>query len=464
MKSASRIENFERRDCMKAIFKNKLLILLIVFFMLFISSIEFVNSQISNKKNNNISNFKDLDMVKDNILVKFENKGLNLTLPIYVENNRYYFPVSEIVKNLKGKVQIENNIINLQLQNSNVKIDCNNNKFIINKKKHNLKKKIIVKGNIIYASMFDFTNFFDLKTYWNVKNKSINFYGNRDKVYSIKEQQGNKASLIRLEDITAGGIYSSSESLEKLRIVANYLYGQNIPFHVAWIPRYIKPSENIDNDISQNYSMYNAEFIFTLDYFTDKGGIIGLHGYTHQYGNTESVDGLEFHTGKKDNIPDGEEYAKERVDKAIDAAKKLDIQCDFFEVPHYGILKKQLGVLEEKFKYIYEPYSEDAGITEFKSIIKTNRNGRTTLYIPTPLNYVDGKVDCNNMLKRIENIDKKLLGSFFYHPYIEFEDIKINRGEDGYPYYSYSEQSVLHKIITKFRNQKYKFYKISDFK
>ncbi len=449
---------------MKKIFKRKLLILLIVFFTIFTASIKFVNSKISNKENNNVLNFIGLNMEQDNILVKFENKELNLTLPVYVENNRYYLPISEIVKNLKGEVLIENNIVNLQLQNNNIKIDTTNNKFIVNKKKYNLKKKVIVKNSIIYASMIDFTNFFNLKTYWDIKNKTISFYTNRDKLSFAKEEGGSRASLIRMEDITAGAIYSSPESLEKLRIVADYLYKQNIPFHVAWVPRYIKPSEHIDNDISKIYSFYNAEFIFTLDYFVDKGGIMGLHGYTHQYGNTESVEGLEFHRGKKDNIPDGEEYARERVDKAIDAAKKLDIECAFFEVPHYGILKKQLGVLEEKFKYIYEPYSENGGITEYKSIIKTNKSGKTTVYIPTPLDYVDGKSDCNNMLKKIENADKNLLGSFFYHPYIEFEDIKINRGEDGYPYYNYSERSVLHKIIKKFENQKYKFYKISDFK
>ncbi len=447
--------------------KNKLAILLIVFFTVGIFSIKFIKNKVSSSNSNsdnNVAEFKGLNMKKDNIAMKFENKGLQLTLPIYIENNRYYLPISEIVKKLNGKVSIKESSIFLHLQENNIIINADTLKFTVNNKEYNLKKNVIIMDNIVYASMFDFTRMFNLKTHWDTENKIINFYNNKDKTFLVKDQNNSKKALIRLEDITAGGIYASSESMEKLRIVSDYLYEENIPFHVAWIPRYVKPANNIDNDISQNYSMSNADFIFTLDHFTDKGGIIGLHGYTHQYGSSESVDGLEFHTGKRDSIPADEEYAKERVNKAINASKKLDIECDFFEVPHYGILKKQLGVLEEKFKYIYEPYSENGGITEYKSIIKTNRNGKTTLYIPTPLDYVDGKSDCSNMLKKIENIDKNLLGSFFYHPYIEFEDIKINIGEDGYPYYSYSEQSVLHKIIKKFKDEKYKFYKISDLK
>lgn len=449
---------------MKKIFKSKLIMLITIFFVLFTFSIKFVSSQILNKGKENIPKFKGLDMKKDSILINFEDKVLNLALPIYVENNRYYLPAGEIIEKVGGKSTIENGVANITLKNDTIKIDATNKKFTVNKKQHDLKRKAIIQDDVLYVSMIDFTKIFNLKTYWDIKNKTICFYRNRDEVGSIEEKHGSKIALIRLEDITTGGIYSSSEALEKLRIVADYLYKQNVPFHVAWVPRYVKPSDNIDNDISQSYSMYNADFLFTLDYFIDKNGIIGLHGYTHQYGDTTSVDGLEFHRSKNDNIPEDKNYSIERINKALDCAEKLDIKCGFFETPHYGILKNQLSSVEEKFNYIYQPYSEDGGITCCEHIFKTSNNGKKVIYIPTPLDYVDGKKDCAHMLKKIKRLNENSLGSFFYHPYIEFEDIKIDRGEDGYPYYSYSEQSVLHSIINQLERQNYKFYKINDIK
>ncbi|WP_243186905.1 DUF2334 domain-containing protein [Clostridium muellerianum] len=403
-------------------------------------------------------------MKKDSILINFENKALNLDLPIYVQNNRYYLPISEILKKIEGKVSIRNGIINIQWKDDDIVIDTSNNKFIANKKQYSLKKKIITQDNVVYASMIDFARFLDLKTYWDIQNKTICFYKNREETVKPLEQVGSKAALIRLEDITAGGLYSSKESLEKLRIISDYLYKQSIPFHIAWVPRYIKPSESIDNDISETYSMYNADFLFTLDYFMEKGGIMGLHGYTHQYGNTTSIDGLEFHRSKNDNIPGDKAYSKERVDKALNSAKKLDIECNFFETPHYGILKNQLSIIEEKFNYIYQPYSEDGGITSCENIYEVNNNEKKAIYIPTPLDYVDGKKDCDNMIHKIRKLSRNLLGSFFYHPYIEFEDIKVYRGGDGYPYYNYSEDSVLHKLVKEFKNKEYKFYRINDVK
>lgn len=449
---------------MKKIFKSKLIMFITIFFLLFIFSIKFVSSEILNRSKENITNFKGLDMKKDSILINFENKALNLELPIYVENNRYYLPLSEITEKVGGKVVVENGLANINLKNDNIKIDSINKKFTVNNDQYDLKRRAIIQDNVLYVSMIDFTKIFNLKTYWDIKNKTIFFYKNRDKVDPSGEKHGSKAALIRLEDITAGGIYSSNEALEKLRIIADYLYKQNVPFHVAWVPRYVKPCDNIDNDISESYSMYNADFLFTLDYFVDKNGVIGLHGYTHQYGNTTSVDGLEFHRSKSDNIPEDKSYSTERINKALNCAEKLGIKCGFFETPHYGILKNQLSSVEEKFNYIYEPYSEDGGATCCEHIFKTNSNGKKVIYIPTPLDYVDGKKDCSNMLKKIRRLNQNLLGSFFYHPYIEFEDIKIDRGEDGYPYCSYSEQSVLHSIINQLQRQNYKFCKINDIK
>ena len=103
-----------------------------------------------------------------------------------------------------------------------------------------------------------------------------------------------RVALIRFEDVTAGDEYLDSDNLEKFRVVADYMFSAGVPFHIAWIPRFIDPPNGIDNDISKDYSMPNANFLFTIEYLLNRNGVIGLHGYTHQYGNEVSADGTEF--------------------------------------------------------------------------------------------------------------------------------------------------------------------------
>ena len=451
----------ERRYIMKYLVRNKLIILFIMVFGITIYCFRIVNtkeSKVLTKDNNtNFSNFKGLNIDKANIKLKYESTDLALELPIYVQNNRYYIPVNEIVNRLGGETKIKNNMLYLNLDKSNVIVNINDS-FNKEGKENTLKRKIILADNIVYMSMFDFVKILNLKTYWDYSSNTVCLYKNRDNITRKKIKNNGLPALIRLEDITAGGRYASGEALEKLRIVSDYLYKESVPFHVAWVPRYINPSLKIDNDPSEKYSMYNSDFIFTMDYFIDRDAVIGLHGYTHQYGNTESTDGIEFHRSKKDDIPADKEYAQERINKAVETSKKLDIKCSFFEVPHYAILPNQLDIVEKNFDYIYEPYSIDGGITEYKDIIKKSNSGRNITYLPTPLNYIDGKDDCASMLKRIDGINEHTLASFFYHPYIEFDDIKTYRDKGGYPCYQYGSKSVLHQVINKFKNRKYRVY------
>ncbi|HEY8890118.1 MAG TPA: DUF2334 domain-containing protein [Clostridium sp.] len=106
--------------------------------------------------------------------------------------------------------------------------------------------------------------------------------------------------------------------------------------------------------------------------------------------------------------------------------------------------------MEKYFNYIYDPNSKYKG------------SNKKTIYVPTLLNYVDGKEDLNNMLRKINNLKNNDLGSLFYHPNIEFEFIKIVKNDDQYPIYKYDENSVLHQIIRTFNQNGYKFISIKE--
>lgn len=446
------------------IFNRWKFFIVIIVLLVFTYFIKSVSSKIYMENSGDKYTSKDINMIKANISLKYEDADLNLLKPIYVENNRYYIPVTEILSKLHGKSSIKNNSTVLELNQCNIIVNHDKDEFVKNERGIKLKEKAICTNDCVYITLFDFIKMFDLKTQWNIDKNTISLYKNRDIVNCAVVSKKGKPALIRLEDIASGGMYSSEESLEKLRIICDYLHSEGIPFHIAWIPRYVSPKKNIDNDLLKNYNMHNADFVFTLDYFMDKGGIIGLHGYTHQYGETESVDGIEFHRSLRDNIPGDIQYAQERIKAALETAGKLKIQCSFFEVPHYAILYPQQDIIEKNFDYIYEPYSEDGGITECNKVFYKDKYGRIIKYIPTPLNYIDGKDDCINMINKIDTLKEGLIASFFYHPYIEFDDIKISKGEDGYPYYEYSNQSVMHQVIDRLKYRNFTFYRINDVK
>lgn len=414
-------------------------------------------------KDRDFSNFKELNFEKDNITVSFEGKALNLALPVYIEKNRYYLPITEIIEKIGGKSKIENGTLTLELNNSLVTVNANANTFSLGDKTRKFKRPIISSDGISYISLIDLCIIFNLKTDWNIDNKTISLFFNREKLEVVTAPASEKAALLRLEDITAGQRYSNSETLEKLRIISDYLYSENVPFHVAWVPRYIDPHQNpkVDNDPSKQNSMFNSDFIFTLDYFEDRNAIIGLHGYTHQYGNEVSIDGLEFHRGPRDRIPAADGYTQERINLAIASAKALDIPYGFFEAPHYAAAPNVLRIMEKNFDYLYQPYSPD-GFSESKNLVVKKIDGRTVKYIPTPLEYVDGKGDTDKMIRKINTLRPDLLASFFYHPSIEFEDIKLSKDNTGYPSYSYSPDSTLHRIVKAIKEKGYKFKTINE--
>ena len=407
------------------------------------------------------SQFRELVLPKDNIKLKFENKEINLTLPIYYEENRYYLPITEIISNLGGKQILKDNSLTLELGNITQTINLKGNVYQNNGQVYHLKKKSLIAGDVVYLSMFDFHKLFNLKVDWDTKAKTLSFYNNRDNTARQARPAAGKPALIRFEDVSAMN-YALPESMEKLRIVSDYLYSENVPFHVAWVPRYIdpRPSSKADVDISKKYSMGNADFVYTLDYMLDQDGLIGLHGYTHQYGNTVSIAGLEFHAPYDNgvNIPATEEYAQERINLAKEAAQTLDIPYAFFEAPHYGIFGSQLKVAEKNFDIIYEDYPGSPN----QIVVRRNGN-KTTKYIPTPLDYVDGKNDVNRMINKVRNLSPNVLASFFIAPHLEFESITLSKGQDGYPSYTYGT-SVLHQLLKVFQEKGYRFAKITELK
>jgi hypothetical protein len=263
----------------------------------------------------------------------------------------------------------------------------------------------------------------------------------------------DRPALLRLEDITAGNEYIDAENLEKLQVIADYLFSINVPFHIAWIPRFIDPPNEVDNDISRDFNFQNTHFLFTLEYLLNRNGIVGLHGYTHQYGHEVSGIGTEFNKERNND----EESIRMRIDEAINTAQKLELPYSFFESPHYASTAFQQSIFEDYFNILYEDY---VGIWN-NNVIVSPRN-HNTLYVPTPLGYVEEEESLEKMLKRINMLRNHTLASLFYHPYIELDYIILKTDATGYPLNSFDDDSPIHRICEALYNKSCSFSKVTQ--
>lgn len=372
---------------------------------------------------------------KEELNIIIEGRNIKFASPIYFNNNRYFLPIRELIIELNGSLSFKEGTLYVKLKNEELTINLNDGLY-----------KAILINNSLYISLADIAMLLKLKTRWNHSANEVAIYFDRERNDALHKIEPGNAALIRFEDVTAGSPYDDEDNLLRLRIMVDYLYGKGIPFHVAWIPRYIDPPNDVDNDLSKNSSIINADFVFTLEYMLKHGGIIGLHGYTHQYGDEVSGDGTEFDERRNND----EKSIRNRIEAAIGTARKLEIPYAFFESPHYASTEFQQSIMEQYFDYIYEPC---VGIWGDK--VSISPRNKKTRFIPTPLGYVSNEFGIDKMIYRIMTLKEGIIASLFYHPSKEMGFINLTKEEDGYPLFSYSAESPLHRIIDAFEEKKY---------
>lgn len=397
------------------------------------------------------SEFKGLDYEKADIKFVIEGVKLELSYPIYIEKNRYLIPLTEVAEKFQGNINKEDGDIQVNLWGQIIKIYNNKKIYISNEDRSGkLKNSIIEKDDVYYITFNDFSNAFQLVSRWNPNDRTIKAYRNRNEnKYEKYQKKCDVYGFIRLEDITADMDSESSCYYESLRIISENLGGRGIPFSIAWIPKYVDPANNIEEDPSQKNNMNISELIYTLDYMENNGGIIGLHGYTHQRGMDLSTLGSEF--GRAN--PDIGDFT-ERVKKSIEISNEMGYDAAFFEAPHYDITKSQNDVLEDYFKIIYHPYKDEKGNNINTSQVYRSPGGKS-MYIATPLDYVRIDDNGSEITSRIRHLPQGVMASLFFHPRLEMKYIELFDSQDGYPDYSENKDSILNKVIEAMQERGY---------
>ncbi|WP_226668761.1 DUF2334 domain-containing protein [Metabacillus litoralis] len=301
---------------------------------------------------------------------------------------------------------------------------------------------------------------------------------------NIYPNSNKRHAMLRLEDVGPGGEYNSLEALGKLKAVIQYIESENIAFHIAVIPRRMDLDEEgtwnergIDDPDSDRVS---RSFIKLLKEVQQQGGILGMHGYSHQYGdsamegnNQNSGTGSEF---KVNGAPETKtvSYAAERITNSLEAFVKNDLQPAFWESPHYQDTREQEKVFRSFIGILYQPdYYSLRSFKDINAHETINSYGQESLgsfYVPAPLGYISDQKSVNKMLSKIEKNDD--LASLYYHPFMEFPYLEKEvladgkpKIEDGLPVYKYKEtgeSSYLHQLVEGFKKEGYQWMTLHD--
>ncbi len=364
------------------------------------------------------------------------DKKINLKNKLYEKNLRYYISLEDVEK-IGKVVKKDNKLFN---EDNGSYIDLSNNEIHKGNDILKLRGEILNINHEEYISLNDMNELLDLKDDWYKESKSIYLFhkNDEDNIRPLYKVNNGKAALIRFEDVSAGGVFSDDNNMEKMKYIGDYFKANNIVSHIAWIPRYINPEKNIDNDLLKNNDFENVHFINMLDYLINRGAVIGLHGYTHQHNNEISGVGVEL----KWNVNNNKKDVENIIDSALKTANTLNIPIGFFESPHYKADRKQQKIIENYFPVMFEPY---AGYWNLNPLVSLSN--KSTLYIPAPLGYV--KDDGQAVASRIKSSSDLLLTAFFIHPYKFLGSIKDkNKDKNNDEIFEISENSPITKVLS----------------
>lgn len=171
-------------------------------------------------------------------------------------------------------------------------------------------------------------------------------------------------ALVRIEDV------NPTSDPQELRAIADYLYSQGVPFAVSVVPFYTDPLGYYSEGVPESLLLSRARGVTAaLRYMVSKGGVIVLHGYSHQYDSianpysgvstddfefyrvTRGVDGSLTYEGP---VPeDSRTWVQGRINKGIRELKRAGLSTQIFEAPHYAASALDYSVFATNFAATY---------------------------------------------------------------------------------------------------------------
>lgn len=244
---------------------------------------------------------------------------------------------------------------------------------------------------------------------------------------------------------------------KKLMEIATFLYEKKIPYIVTVIPVYKNTKTN------KEYHLLDApQIVKTLQYMQDHGASIVLHGYTHQYYDSETGEGFEFWDVKNDrpiisesldahatkqekDFPTKEEYKaylekkkpfeesyiKKKLNKGVEELVAHGLYPIAFEAPHYTMSQFGYEVVSKHFSTILGQVQ--VSDETWQSMAAPPYNSYPSMFhgallLPETIEFVDlNKKDPVGEMVKLANEYAALPGGTvggFYHPYLGVEPLK----------------------------------------
>lgn len=266
-------------------------------------------------------------------------------------------------------------------------------------------------------------------------------------LFAAVQYESNPA-YIRLEDI------HPLVNPQALHEVTTMLKKKEIPFMMAVIPVYTNPENGKEYHFSDS-----PKLLKVLKDAQEHGGSIVLHGYTHQFRESETGEGFEFwdvsfnrpiyapateqlalkkrsdfttNTGYErymKELQDFEsDYIRQKVTRGIQELTNYGLYPLAFEAPHYTMSQNGYAVLSEFFStYVGQVQLSDRDweVMDTTPFISTPAMLNGMELLPETLGYVqpENEQAVVEMMERAElykRTNHGILGAF-YHPYLGVE-------------------------------------------
>ncbi len=244
---------------------------------------------------------------------------------------------------------------------------------------------------------------------------------------------------------------------QKVKDITEILKEKNIPFMMAVIPVYTNPETG-----KQHHFSDSPQLLKVLKEAQKNGGSVILHGYTHQFRESETGEGFEFwdveHNTpiyaeadekfilkKESDFPDKKAYEKyirelkqfesdyieAKLTRGIQELTNYGLFPLAFEAPHYTMSQNGYDVVSKYFStYVgqIQLSDKDWEVMDTTPYVSTPSFLNGLEVLPETMGYVTpyDKEAVQKMLQRARSYEPTTDGVFgaFYHPYLGVERFK----------------------------------------
>ncbi|MFD6507621.1 DUF2334 domain-containing protein [Bacillus sp. NPDC060175] len=427
------------------------------------NNVQILNTQLGHFTNNiTVKNLKEISKITDStsythiVYIGEKKEDLSTKAKQFLEN--FSGPVLVLGQNVE---QLSNRFSFITSKETDIRIhtiEYPTNQLKNELHEERLMKKVETKGTTLaYALSADGTHPLIVQqgpSYYvatpNLFDWMSHYVGEMLFSYFEQKPMTNKTlAYLRLEDV------HPAVDVKQLKEIAELLKEKKLPYMITVIPVYKDPDTGKTVHLKDN-----SELIDVLRFMQDNGGSIVMHGYTHQFYDSETGEGFEFWDVKTDQpirqpnhekpktkddfqstedynkyVENGkafeEKYIKEHIEKGITELVEAKLYPVAFEAPHYTMSQKGYEILSQYFStYVGQIQLND---TTWKSMhspayISTPSFLHGMKLIPETVGFIeeDKPQAIAKMKERalsVEKLSDGIIGAF-YHPYLGAKPLK----------------------------------------